>query len=425
MSASFKKTKKVFSIIERYKNIDQLIQQIEQKGNEEIDRDPIPMREPHTKEGQKNRINYLREKLDSDFDYIEGIKQFDDHSSLTGNIENYIGMTQIPTGIAGPLRVHGTSTGGDYYVPLATSEGALVASYHRGAKACTVSGGVTSICLTEGVQRSPLFKFSNLTEVGKFLIWTVEHLDKFEDITSDNSRFASLEDISTNVEGNNVILTFEYTTGDAAGQNMVTICTEAICRYIIEHCPVKPEFWFVESNYSGDKKASAVSFSNVRGKKVTSEVILPREVVSNVLKATPEEMAQYWLSSTLAVVQSGTIGAQGHFANGLAALFLATGQDVACVSEAAVGITRMEVTEDGGLYAAVTMPNLIVGTVGGGTHLPTQQECLKMMGCSGPGTARKYAEICGALLLAGELSIAAALSVGHFTNAHQKLGRKK
>lgn len=168
-----------------------------------------------------------------------------------------------------------------------------------------------------------------------------------------------------------------------------------------------------------------MSFMNVRGKKVTAEIELPRAIVEGVLKTTPEKMAEYWQSSTVGTIQTGSIGAQGHYANGLAALFIATGQDAACVSEASVGITRMERTEEGNLYAAVTLPNLIVGTVGGGTGLPTQRECLELMGCYGNGKARKFAEICAALVLSGELSIAAALSIGHFTSAHQSLGRKK
>lgn len=189
--------------------------------------------------------------------------------------------------------------------------------------------------------------------------------------------------------------------------------------------PIKPTQWFIESNYSGDKKASAVSFTSVRGKKVTAECVVKKEIVEQVLKSTPSQMENYWKSSTIAATQSGTIGAQGHYANGLAAVFLATGQDVACVSEASVGITRMEVNQDGDLYCSVTLPNLIVGTVGGGTGLPTQLECLKMMGCAGKNNSRKFAEVCAGLILAGELSIASALSVGHFTNAHQALGRKK
>jgi hydroxymethylglutaryl-CoA reductase (NADPH) len=206
---------------------------------------------------------------------------------------------------------------------------------------------------------------------------------------------------------------------------MVTLCTDEICRYIIANAPVQPQYWFVEGNYSGDKKATALSFTNVRGKKVTAEITIGKDIVEKVLKSTPTLMHRYWQSSTVNVIQSGAIGAQGHFANGLAALFLATGQDVACVSEAAVGITRMEETATGDLYCSITLPNLIVGTVGGGTGLPTQRECLEIMHCYGEGQARKFAEICTATVLCGEISIAAALSAGHFSSAHKKFGRKK
>ena len=166
-----------------------------------------------------------------------------------------------------------------------------------------------------------------------------------------------------------------------------------------------------------------MSFTAVRGKKVTAECIITHKVLEDVLKTTAQSVAKYWLASTVSVIQTGSIGAQGHFANGLAALFMATGQDVACVSEAAVGVTRMEVVNDHDLYVSVTLPNLIVGTVGGGTKFPTQQECLKILDCEGSGKARKFAEVCAALLLCGELSIAAALAEGHFTSAHQRLGR--
>jgi hydroxymethylglutaryl-CoA reductase (NADPH) len=292
-------------------------------------------------------------------------------------------------------------------------------------RATRMAGGVSSICLSEGVQRSPTFKFVSIGDLGAFLMWVLEHQADFPAIIRQHSRFAELLDMKTTIEGNHLILTFEYRTGDASGQNMVTICTDAICQHIVANNPTKPTHWFIEGNYSGDKKATALSFSNVRGKKVTSEVHLPLEIVEKVLRTTPEAMAQYWRTSTVGVIQSGAIGAQGHVANGLCALFIATGQDAACTAEAAVGITRMEVTPDGGLYASLTLPNLIVGTVGGGTGLPTQRECLAMLGCAGAGHARKFAEICGALALAGELSIAAALSAGHFSSAHQKLGRKK
>ncbi len=380
-------------------------------------------RNHYTKEGQDNRLDFLSSHLNIDLPVMSHNGGIDDVSVLKGNIENFIGFSKIPTGLAGPLIVNGTEASGPYYIPLATTEGALVASYNRGCKAASVSGGIRSICLSESVQRSPLFRFATVVQVGQFLAWVVHQNEKFEEITGQCSNYAKLCNWKTNIEGNQVNLIFEFTTGDASGQNMVTFCTSEICKYILEHTPVKPDVFYIESNLSGDKKSNYQSFQNVRGKKVVAEINLPREVVKNVLKSTPEVMADYWQTSTVSLVQLGSIGVQGHIANGLTALFIATGQDVACISEVAVAVNRFNVTQDGGLYVSLTMPNLIVGTVGGGTSLPSQKECLKIMDCYGAGNGKKFAEICCALALAGELSIAAAISSGHFVSAHQKLGR--
>lgn len=371
-------------------------------------------------DGIKNRRGIVTVNCDSLFQE----KKVNSPELFKGNIENFIGMTMIPTGIIGPVKVNGSTAIGEYIVPLSTTEGALVASYNRGAKACFEAGGATSICLEEGVQRSPVFKFENLSNLSLFLSWVLKKESVFKQIATESSRFAKLKKMKVNVEGNHLTLTFDYFTADASGQNMVTFCTENICNYILKNTPIQPKLWFIEGNFSGDKKATSLSFSQVRGKKVTTEIILPKEVVEKILLTTPTAMFNYWLSSTIGVIQSGAIGAQGHYANGLAAIFMATGQDVACVSEASIGITRMEVMENGSLYASVTLPNLIVGTVGGGTSLPTQKECLQMMDCYGEGKAKKFAEIIGAVLLAGELSIAAAISAGHFSSAHKKFGRK-
>jgi hydroxymethylglutaryl-CoA reductase (NADPH) len=186
---------------------------------------------------------------------------------------------------------------------------------------------------------------------------------------------------------------------------------------------VKPEYFFVEGNMSGDKKASAQSFQGVRGRKIAAEVRLSRELIERGLRTTAAKMIDYWRMSALGGVLSGTIGVQGHYSNGLAALFIACGQDAACVSEASVGVTRFEPDGDGGLYATVTLPNLIVGTVGGGTGLPSQRACLEILGLAGNGRARAFAEVCAALALAGELSITAALSAQHFAKAHARLAR--
>lgn len=425
MASSSGKTNKALNILNAFQDVSKLIEDIKNKSAGDLKGDRLSIELSATLEGLEKRLAFLQAETNKELPILSGRKQFQDLQQLEGNIENYIGMTTLPTGVIGPVRVVGSAAKGDFFVPLATSEGALVASYHRGAKACYLSGGATSICLIEGVQRSPLFKFTNLNELGLFLIWVLDQLDEFKKITEKTSRFAKLMEVNSNIEGNQLILVFEFHTGDAAGQNMVTICTDAICHYIVENAPVKPVCWFVEGNYSGDKKATSLSFTNVRGKKVTTEIVVPEKVITEVLKTTAEAMAGYWRSSTIGVIQSGAIGAQGHYANGLTALFIATGQDAACVAEAAIGVTRMENQKDGSLYASVTLPNLIVGTVGGGTGLPTQRECLELMGCYGQGNARKFAEICGAVVLAGELSIAAALSAGHFSSAHKNFGRKK
>jgi hydroxymethylglutaryl-CoA reductase (NADPH) len=204
---------------------------------------------------------------------------------------------------------------------------------------------------------------------------------------------------------------------------MVTFASEAICRCILEHTPVQPRYWFLEANLSGDKKSTARSLGHVRGKRVAVDIEIPRELIEGKLHTTPEHMVEYWCAGAIGGVLSGTTGIQGHFANGLAALYLACGQDVACVAESATGITRLEVAASGGLYASVTLPNVMVGTVGGGTALPGAKACLDILGLAGPGNSRKLAEVCGSIVLAGELSIIGAFCSGDFAAAHRALSR--
>ena len=339
------------------------------------------------------------------------------------NVENFIGTVKVPVGLAGPLRVNGVHANGDYYVPLATTEAALVASYSRGAQIITDAGGCTAVLLDEGVSRAPAFAFDTLSDATTFVSWASASLDRFREIAASTTQHGRLVDMDVAVEGNHVYLSFEYTTGDAAGQNMVTFATDAICRHIVRHAPIRPKYWFIEANLSGDKKATTRSFMTVRGKKVSAEVVLPSHLITTRLHTTTAAIIDYWRMSTLGGVMSGSIGVQGHYANGLAALFIACGQDAACVAEAAVGVTRFEPREDGALYVAVTLPNLIVGTVGGGTGLPSQRACLDLLGLGGAGHARAFAELAAALTLAGELSIVGALAAGEFTAAHQRLAR--
>ena len=341
------------------------------------------------------------------------------------NIENYVGTLRLPVGVIGPLRVNGIFAKGDYYAPLATTEAALVASYGRGARLISSVGGCTTGTLAEGVQRSPGFALKSTTEAGLFVAWLCMNFDMLKAAAETTTRHGKLVELSPHVEGDHVYLKCTYTTGDAAGQNMVTIATAALCEAIIEKSPFKPVYWFLEANFSGDKKASAMSFVGVRGRKVTASVELPGEEIRKQLHTTSKRMEDYWRMSALGGVMSGSIGVQGHYANGLAALYLATGQDAACVAESAVGVTRIELREDDRLFVSVTLPNIIAGTVGGGTNLPTQAAGLNIMGLKGEGKARAFAEVTAAVCLAGELSIIGALCAHEFASAHQKLARGK
>ncbi len=342
---------------------------------------------------------------------------------FTKNIENYIGTAKVPIGLAGPLRVNGLHARGTFYVPLATTEAALVASYTRGARVISEAGSCTAAVIGVGVGRSPVFVFDTMQHAGRFIIWVTDQLDAFKQVANATTSHGKLNDLKITMSANLVYLLLEFTTGDAAGQNMVTIATEAVCRFIAARSPIAPKQWFVEGNMSGDKKASSQSFQSVRGRKVTAEVIVPAELVRRRLRVEATRMVEYYRVSSLGGVMSGNIGIQGHYANGLAALFIATGQDAACVAEAAVGITRMDLNDAGDLQASVTLPNMIVGTVGGGTKLPSQMAGLEIMGLAGAGHANAFAEVAGALLLGGELSIIAALAAGQFSGAHEKLAR--
>lgn len=351
-----------------------------------------------------------------------GAARPDDARVYARNIENFIGTVRVPVGVAGPLRVNGAHARGDFHVPLATTEAALVASLNRGARIITESGGCSAIMISERVSRAPGFVFETLCEAGRFVAWVAGVLPVLERVAEETSRYAQLHNVRPALEGNRVYLVCDFTCGDAAGQNMVTIATAGICDYIARHTPVAPRQAFLEANHSGDKKASALSFLTGRGRSVSAEIWIASEIVEARLHTTPEAMAEYWTMSAVGGAMSGTIGMQGQFANGLAALFLACGQDVACVAESSVGVTRMEVAR-GGLYAAVTLPSLVVGTVGGGTGLPSQQACLELLGLAGPGCANALAEVCGAVALAGELSIIGALCAGEFAAAHAHFAR--
>lgn len=339
------------------------------------------------------------------------------------NIEHFIGTVKLPVGLAGPLRVNGLHAKSDYLIPLATTEAALVASYNRGAQLITTAGGASAVLICEGVTRTPVFTFHGVKQAGQFVAWVTSQFDCFKEIAESTTSYGKLNDIDIVIEGNRVFLVFEFSTGDASGQNMVTIATNKVYNHILHQSPVEIEESFLDGNLSGDKKPNSFALRHVRGRKVVAEVHIPRKYIEKYLHTTPEKMVNFGLVTTTGAMISGGIGVNAHCANALAALFIACGQDAACVAESAVGITRMKVNQEGGLYASVTLPNLMVGTVGGGTSLPSQKACLDIMGLHGEGKAKALAEVVACLCLAGELSIVGAFSADHFSRAHQKLAR--
>ena len=344
--------------------------------------------------------------------------------TYSSNIENFIGTVKLPVGVIGPLRINGLNANGDFPIPLATTEAALVASYARGAAVATKAGGINTAVLYEGVMRTPAFRFSDVLNAGLFVEWVVTHVDRLKTVAESTTRHGKLVSVEPIIDNNVVFLICRYTTGDASGQNMVTIATNAMCEAIATDCPVQIERWYIEGNFSGDKKASFLGMVTGRGRKVTASVTLPPAMVEKMLGTTVDEMLDYGKVANLGALLSGQMGAQAHYANGLAALYIATGQDAACVSESAVGFTRMEARGDD-LFCSVTMPNILVGSVGGGTGLPSQSAALNVLGLKGAGNGAALAEVAAATCLCGEISIVAAIAAGHFSRAHESLARHR
>jgi hydroxymethylglutaryl-CoA reductase (NADPH) len=344
--------------------------------------------------------------------------------AYAANIENMIGTVKLPVGAVGPLRINGLNANGDFLVPLATTEAALVASYARGADIASRAGGICAAMLNEGVLRSPGFKFANLIDAGLFVDWVVRSCDDLKAAAEATTRHGKLVSLEPIMDHDIVFLLCRYTTGDASGQNMVTIATDALCRHIEAHCPMRPLHWFIEANFSGDKKSTYLGLITGRGRKVTASVTIPRALVEQGLHVSVARMLDYAQMANLGAMLSGQLGAQGHYANGLAAFYLATGQDAACVSESAIGFTRMEPRGED-LFVSVTLPNVLVGSVGGGTGLPSQSAGLRLLGLAGNGNAAALAEVAAALCLCGEISIIGAIAAGHFTRAHRKLARDR
>jgi hydroxymethylglutaryl-CoA reductase (NADPH) len=343
--------------------------------------------------------------------------------SMRGNIENPIGSAQVPLGVAGPLRVNGEFATGIYYVPLATTEGALVRSYERGMVVITRSGGATARIVVDENCIAPTFCFRGLADACAFArrlpVWFAE----LRQLTDSTTRHGRLLRTEPRVLGRSVEVSFCYHTSDAVGMNMIMTATDSACRWLMGKAPATR--YYIMTGACSEKRVGGRALGGGKGKTVLAEACIPAELLHTYLRVTPSSMLEFWREAMLRQILGNVAGANGQLANGLAALFIACGQDVANVANAATGITGFDITADGDLYLSVTLTSLTVGTVGGGTHLGTSQDCLKMLGCEGTGGAPRLAEIAAATALAGELSMGAAIASGEIVKAHEQYGRNR
>ena len=348
---------------------------------------------------------------------------FDAHMAR-GNCENFVGVAQVPIGLAGPLRVCGEYANGEYLVPLATTEGTLVASHNRGMKALNLSGGVKTTIMADAMQRAPVFVLRDARGCRDFVHWVEAHAGDIRRAAETTSSVAKLQYVDPYVASKFAYLRFNFTTGDAAGQNMVGRATLAACDWILANYSGIVNF-YLESNFATDKKASHINILRTRGKRVTAEATIPRDILIRHLRVNPETLQYHYGVANVGAFLSGANNNGAQSPNSITAIFIATGQDVANVAESSAGVLYSELTPSGGLYLSLTIPSLIVATYGGGTGLATQRECLEILDCYGKGKVNRLAEIIAGAALAGEISLGAAISSSDWVSAHEKHGRNR
>jgi len=369
----------------------------------------------------RERREWLQRKLGVDLPLIAASAI--PSEQMRGNIENPIGSAQMPLGVAGPLRVNGLHADGTYYVPFATTEGALVRSYERGMVMLTRAGGAAARVIVDENVVCPMFSFESVAEAAAFAAALPGHLEALRAEAESTTRHGKLKRVDPRLSGRSVIVSFYYSTADAQGMNMIVKATERASQWLVArgHAPRFRIF----SGMSSEKRASGFLLSGGKGKTVVAGARIPAAVLQSYMRITPRQIVEMWHDTMLGHLQANAIGFNAHYANGLAAMFIACGQDVANVANAAVGITDYELTPEDDLYASVTLPSLTVATVGGGTMLGTSAECLQMLGCAGTTHAPKFAEIVASAILAGELSMAGAITSGEFVGAHETYGRNR
>jgi hydroxymethylglutaryl-CoA reductase (NADPH) len=385
---------------------------------------PRDEQDDYSPEAIASRQQFVRDYARQEFQHL--FRYSIDPHLTRGNTENFTGVVQVPLGIAGPILIRGEHADGEYLVPLATTEGTLVASYNRGIKVLNLCGGARVTVIGDAMQRAPVFVFDNAREARNFVEWVHEHLPQIREEAESTSSVAKLQYIDPYLSTKFAYLRFNYSTGDAAGQNMVGRATFAASSWIIDHYPGnRIRNFYLESNLATDKKASQINVMHSRGKRVVAEAVLDRDTLVQHMRVEPEKLNYHANIANIGAFLSGANNNGAHSPNAITAMFIATGQDVANVSESSAGILYTELTPEGNLYISLTIPSLIVATYGGGTGLPSQRECLELMGCYGKGKVRKLAEIIAGVALAGEISLGSAISSSDWVSSHETYGRNR
>ena len=390
-----------------------------QTRRQKIPRDP---ENDYTPKAAAARRAFLSEQTGVSLEHISHYSF--DPSILPGNVEHFTGVAQVPIGVAGPMLVNGEHAQGEFHIPLATAEGSLVASYNRGMKALREAGGVKTTILDDAMQRAPAFVFEDAREARAFGEWLTEHFAEIKQAAESTTRTGRLRRIEQYSASRILFTRFDYTTGDAAGQNLTSKATAAACAWITSNYEGITNF-YLESNFATDKKSSQVNILRTRGKRVVAEATIPAALIEEHMHTSADKMFRARQVSNLGGFMSGVNNNGLHSANGIAALFIATGQDAANVAESSAALNFSEPLPNGDYYVSITLPSLIVATYGGGTGLATQRECLELLGCYGAGKVRKLAEIVAATVLCGELSLGWAIVAEEWVLAHDRFGRNR
>jgi len=371
------------------------------------------------------RREYIEQETNTQFENV-GIFSIDVERVVKRNCENMIGTIQVPLGVAGPVLVNGGYATGSYWLPLATTEGALIASVNRGCSAITKAGGAEVRILHDGMTRAPVFATDSIIHAVEVCDWVKAHRDELVVAAESTTSHGKLNEIVTFVAGTSVYVRLEFDTKDAMGMNMVTIASAKVADLIAQGTGAR--LVALSGNMCTDKKPAAINSIMGRGRSVVAGIALTHEQISTIFKTDARSLFDVnYRKNLVGSARAGATGFNAHAANVVAAMFIACGQDAAHAIDGSTCITTVDMT-DTGAYVAVTLPSLPVGTVGGGTTVETQQECLNLLGVAGSGTppganAKKLAEIIATGVLAGELSLIGALAAQHLARAHQQLGR--